>query len=129
MLGACALGLLGGGRERLAALIATAGIAASLAVQSLSGRWDPAAALLVVDLAVLVAFGALAWRPDRAWPLLVVFLQGVIVALDGLKAVTPAIGAYTFLTLTALLSYAVVGVIAWAGVSARFTKRGGRLRS
>ena len=127
MLAACGVGCLGGRRERWAALTAVAGIAASLAVQSLSGRWAPAPALLVVDLAVLAAFGALAWKPKSLWPVGLVALQGVTVALDALKIADAALGAYTFLTLTTLTSYATVAVIAWAGwASFRGRRRGGR---
>ena len=104
MLAACAIGCLGGWRERSAALTAVLGIVASLGVQKLSGRWDPATSLLAVDVVVLAALGALAWKSARLWPVVVAGLQGIGVALDGLKAADVAVGTYTFLTLSTLVS-------------------------
>ncbi len=122
---ACLLGLLGRERERIAAVALAAAVVASSVVQKFTGRWDPVAALLAVDLLLLV-FARLTWRSERHWPVAAVALQGLIFAMDALKLTDARIGAYTYLTLVALISYGLAGVIAWAGWSSWRARR--RLR-
>ena len=123
---ACLLGLLGRERERIAAVALAAAVVASSVVQKFTGRWDPVAALLAVDLLLLLVFALLSWRSARRWPVAAVALQGLISALDALKLTDARIGAYTYLTLVALISYGLAGVIAWAGWSSWRARR--RLR-
>jgi hypothetical protein len=115
----CAFALLvGGARERWAAGAFAAGLIASLAVQRASERWDPAGALLLIDLALLAILGALAWRPKRAWPVAAVAAQGLTVALDLLRLTDMNIPAYTYLSLVAVAGYGLAAAIGWGAVEA-----------
>ncbi|CAN5116570.1 hypothetical protein BH09PSE2_BH09PSE2_08590 [soil metagenome] len=117
MLCACGIGLLGGERERIAAIALGGAILASIGVQQLSDRWAPVTALAVIDLGLLVVFAGVSWKAPRRWPVAAVALQGVIVGLDTLKLTNTHIEAYTYLTLVAVVSYGLAGVVGWAGWS------------
>lgn len=118
-----ATAMVGGTRERAAAGVTALGLLASLTVQSTAPSWVPVLRLGLVDLAVLLAFIALAWRPRGGWPLWAVGVQGVTVALDLLRAADRNMAPYTYLTAVAILGYALAAVIAYAGWSSWAARR------
>ena len=105
--------LVGGWRARRAALTVLAGVGASIAAQHLSPEWAPLAPLTLIDLTVLVLLVWLAWKPKRSWSLAAVGCQGLVVALDALKALDPQLHVYIYLTAVTLTTYALVAVVGY----------------
>ena len=109
--GAILYGLLSGPIERQIAVVMAIGWAASLAVQSLSGRADPAALIAIVDGAVLAAFGVIFVRSRRFWVGLIANLQLLILVLSVTRVLRPALTALQYLNAIGFASAAIAIVL------------------
>ena len=87
--------------------------------------WGPALACLV-GLALLVALASLAWKPKARWPLVLVALQGLTLALHVLSAVEPRLRLSTAPTATWIVRGVMLVTLAHAAATSR---REGRLSS
>ena len=89
----------------------------------LVGRLLPGAAemavSLAVDIALLVALASLAWKPATPWPLLLVGLQGLVIALHLLRLLEPERPAATFAIAFGGVEGAKLLTIGYAAVTSR----------
>lgn len=115
--GPAALFARGAAREA-ALIVGVGGAAAWIARGWLVGPAGPVLAF-AVDLGVLVALARLAWKPQRTWPLVLVALQGLVVALDSLRALEPGRPATAFVTAAAVVVAAILMTLAHAAVASR----------
>ena len=107
-LSAVAAGLRGGGRERLGVAIFAVVSAAWLAMPD-DPRMGPALQLmLVLDTAVLVLLGRMAWKSPREWPVWAMAPQAVAVAASAAFALQADVGAETYLRALLLTRYGAV---------------------
>ena len=110
--------IVGGWRERVAALSFLLAVLASITVQQASTAWDPVLPLAAIDVVLMAVLGALAWRSRLAWPVWAVALQGLTVAIDGLRIAEIGMEPYSYLAAVNLSSYGLAVVIAYAGWAA-----------
>ena len=114
-LAVCALALWRGGRtERVGATLLAAGAILSIAAQAWTGSmiagvyWP----IALIDLGLLLAFVALAWRSERVWPAWAAGFQLVLV-LSHLAALGDLrIGLRGYIVALNLASYAVLACLA-----------------
>lgn len=84
---------LGGAAERRGAMLFLLAWLANLAAQQVSERAARAGLLLLLDLAVLIGLGRLAWKSERDWPAWGAAFLAVRVALDAAYATQPGLPA------------------------------------
>lgn len=102
----------GGEVERRGAALFIAAWLVSLACQWVSGETSPGIWLPVIDVTVLLALAALAWRSPRPWPVYACGFQTLAVAGDVAKWVEVDLDVGLHLTLLASLGFGSVAVLA-----------------
>ena len=116
----------GGRREKIAMGAVALAWVAMLVVQRLAGRVDPWSALVTLDGFVFFVLMALSWRDSAGWTIHAVGVQGVAMGVHVIRALTPAMPTWTYLTSLAVASYALLGVIcAGAWLRRKHNARGG----
>lgn len=94
--------------EKLGASVFMLGFFASQMLQDLTllqgGRWD----MMIIDIVMLLAFSALAWKSGRAWPVWVCALQSLIVMshVTTILDLRPPVSA--FIAVVNLSSYGIL---------------------
>lgn len=114
----CGYALYRGGRyERLVAIVCIVGTIATMAVNSPLNRMyvHVESGALMVDVAVLLAFVAIALVSDRFWPLWVAGLQLTTSAAHFLKAIDPHLVPLAYGAAVRFWSYPILLILA-AGV-------------
>lgn len=109
---------LSGWRERIAAGAILLAVLASTVVQQASAAAYPALPLMAVDGVLLAVLMGVAWRARRVWTICAVGLQGLVLAVDGLRAVETDMDVHTYRAALSLCTYGLAGVIAYAGWAA-----------
>ena len=97
-------------------------------LQGLSGRFDPAALFLLVDLGELAGLAALTWRSGRAWPVVAMAVQGLAAAIDLVRLVQPSLPAWTYITALTVCAYALLACLIAGAWNHRRCGRTGHLR-
>lgn len=115
--------IFGGDRERRAAVIAGLGWTGSLAVQILGHRLDPNLAFAMIDAFALLGLLGLVWKPGQGWPLAAVLSQGLAVAIDCVRLISPHMHRWAYLTGLAVAGYGLLAAIAWGTVNAVRARR------
>lgn len=102
-----------GGRVELrgAALFTLAWIA-SLGQRALAGADTPGGGRAAIDLAVLVALAALAWKSPRPWPVFACGFQALALAAGLAGMVTPGLDPGRLSSLLAMAGFGAVGALA-----------------
>ncbi len=106
----------GGERERRAAVITGLGWGGSLAVQILGHRLDPNLAFAMIDAFALLGLLGLVWKPGQGWPLAAVLCQGLAVAIDCVRLISPHMHRWAYLTGLAVAGYGLLAAIVWGTV-------------
>lgn len=111
--------------ERVAALTCLAGtLLTVLTNHPLSTRYlSFNAASFLVDLGVLIAFGVLALRSDRYWPMWVAGLQLTATSVHLLKLIDPDLMRFVFGAALAFWSYPILLVIIAGALRTRMIER------
>jgi hypothetical protein len=68
--------------------------------------------VLLIDTVMLVGLAALAISANRYWPIWVVSLQSIIVAVHGVKAFDPTLVAWTYAVASGKLAYPQLALLA-----------------
>ena len=115
LLAACSYALwAGGGPERIVAatmIAATAATRMTLTAFPLRYR-APELPMLLIDVAVLIAFTAVATKADRRWPIAVAALHGLSVAAHVVKAIQPEVIRTVYWLMTNLWVYPQLAILA-----------------
>ena len=110
--------VVGGWRERVAAVVFLAAAVLTFAVQDLAGREDPVLPFLILDALVLGALARLSWRAPVVWPFLATGLQGVAVALHLIRLVRRSLPAWTYVTALSVTSDLALAALAVGSANA-----------
>jgi hypothetical protein len=114
MLIACGYALArGGAPERIVAVAFLVGVGLTVLVQSeLAGRFQSVeVGILVVDIAFLAIVVAVALLANRYWPLWVVALQTITVAVHGVKAYVPHLDAWMYHVVVSRLAWVILALL------------------
>ncbi len=103
--------VISGPTERQVGAVIAVGWAASLAVQSLSGRLDPAEWIALVDAIVLGAFVVIFARSRRFWVGLIANLQLLILVISLTRLLRPSLSALHYLNAIGFASAAIAVVL------------------
>jgi len=105
----------GGNAEREGAVVLTATAIASVSVYLLGGRHDQTNPwLAVIDLLALIAFGRLAVRSDRWWPMCMTVLQAMGVLSHFAKMLNPDLRGLGYQLMAQSASYPLVLTLIYA---------------
>lgn len=107
---------LGGRWARRAGLVAALQPAVAVGVV-LVWSGPPGLALLMLaglHVASLVALASWAWRERRSWAVAAVGAQGLALALDALRFLTPQLAAASYLTALAVACAALTAAVGWS---------------
>lgn len=114
MLAVCAAAVARGGREvRRVAGVTAAGWTATLALQVYAGDVVPGRALVWLDGLIFLAFLWVARRRVRGWTVLLLTAQGLAMAVHLVRALTPSMSDWSYLTALAAAGYLVLTAVAW----------------
>ena len=98
--------------ERVGAGAYALGSLAALLVQNDSQLYGPQWGLFTVDVVLLVAYAALAWKSRRSWPVWATGLQSLAVMSHGLTMVDPRPPSAAFYAIVNLASYGILLALA-----------------
>lgn len=98
--------------ERVGAGAYVLGLLASLLVQDDSQLYGPQWGLFVIDVVLLVAYVALAWKSRRSWPVWASGLQSLAVMSHVLTMVDPRPPSAAFYAVVNLASYGILLALA-----------------
>ena len=98
--------------ERVGAGAFALGLLASLLVQNDSQLYGPQWGLFTVDVVLLAAYAALAWKSRRSWPVWATGLQSLAVMSHGLTMVDPRPPSAAFYAIVNLASYGILLALA-----------------
>lgn len=73
---------------------------------------------LLIDLGVLAAFGVIAWRSSRSWPMFATAFQAIGVGVHFASMLDVEIGEFAYISALAISSYGVLATLAvgtWQG--------------
>lgn len=104
--------------ERVGAGAYALGSLAALLVQDDSRLYGPQWGMMVVDVILLGAYAALAWKSRRAWPVWVSALQSLAVMTHVLMLVDLRLPLAAFLAVINLASYGILAALALGVVQA-----------
>ncbi len=110
-------------RERLAAACIAASWVATLVLQRALHHVDPWASLALMDLGVFAVLVALAWRHRSGWPIYGAAAQGVALGVHVIRALSPQMPTWTYLSALAVSAYALLLFLAWGTWSAMRNRR------
>ena len=109
----------GGRLERRVALVVAVAWIATLAAQRVMGEVAPVGVLAAMDAVVLLLLLALSWGDRAGWTVFAVAAQGVALGVHAIRALSPAMSTWTYLSALAAASYALLAALAWGVWDAR----------
>ena len=98
--------------ERVGGGVYMLGLLASLLIQDDSQLYGPQWGLFAVDVILLVAYAALAWKSRRSWPVWASGLQSLAVMSHVLTMVDPRPPSAAFYAVVNLASYGILLALA-----------------
>ena len=114
-----AAAVVGQGDGRRAAVFVGVLLGAACIVRTIMPEAAGQAMAFVADVALTIALATLAWKPRRPWPLLLMGLQGLIVALDLLRWLEPGVRPSSFAVATGFVWVAMAAVLINAAITSR----------